>query len=446
MRGLLQKTQPCSRALITGFMLLAGLWSAVAQAALPIEHWTTSRGTRVLFVRADSIPMLDVSIAFDAGSRFDPPGKAGLAGWVVGMLARGSEGLDEAAIAERVADLGAIRGGSADDDRATVSMRMLASEKERVAAIDLLSRLISRPTFPAALLERERERSLQSLKESLTKPEVIAGRAFYPRVFGSHPYGVTQSAENLLAIQRDDLVDFHQARFGPAGAVIAMVGAISREQAQAIAEQLVKDLPEGRPAPALPDIVPPRASEQRIAHPASQSHILVGTTAISRSDPDFFTMFVGNYVLGGGGFVSRLTNEVREKRGLSYSVSSGFSPLAQPGQFVISLQTRKEQTDEALKVVRETVSAFLAQGPTAAELDAAKRNLVGGFALRIDSNSKILANLGNIGWYRLPLDYLDRWTDRVEAVTADQIRAAFNRHLQPDRLVTVVVGAGTTTP
>ena len=141
------------------------LGSSLAQAALPIEHWTTSRGARVVFVRADAIPMLDINIAFDAGSRLDPPGKAGLASWVVGMLGRGIEGLDEAEIAERLADLGALRSGAADDDRAGVSMRMLASARERDAAVDLLARLVSSPTFPQPLLERERERSLQSLKE-----------------------------------------------------------------------------------------------------------------------------------------------------------------------------------------------------------------------------------------------------------------------------------------
>ena len=252
MRGPCLKPLSLMNPLMAGLALAAALWSTAVQAALPIEHWTTSRGTRVLFVRADAIPMLDVSIAFDAGSRYDPPGRKGLAGWVVGMLARGSDGLDEAAIAELEADLGAIRGGSADDDRATVSMRMLASDKERTASIDLLARLVSRPTFPQAQLERERQRSLQSFRESLTKPEVIASRAFYPKVFGPHPYGAVGSEEDLQAINRDELVRFHQARFGAANAVISMVGAISREQAQAIAEQLVKDLPQGSAAPALP--------------------------------------------------------------------------------------------------------------------------------------------------------------------------------------------------
>ena len=420
--------------------------SPLASAALPIEHWTTSRGARVYFVRAPSIPMLDVNIDFDAGARHDPPGKDGLASMTGAMLARGSEGRDEAQIAERLADLGAIRGGGTDDDRLGVSLRTLSSADERNAAIELLADLVSRPLFPQALLAREQDRSLQSLRESLTQPASIAQRAFYPLLYPNHPYGTLSDAKTIAAITRDDLVAYHRARFGASGAVISLVGDITRSDAQAIAERLTRDLPQGEPAPAMPALSAPVAAERRIAHPASQSHILIGTPLISRGDPDFFPLFVGNYVLGGGGFVSRLTNEVREKRGLSYSVGSGFTPLMQPGPFVVSLQTQKAQTDQALAVVRDTLAGFVADGPTEAELTAAKQNLVGGFALRIDSNGKILGNLALIGWYGLPLDYLDRWTEQVERVSSAQVREAFSRRINPKQLVTVIVGAGETTP
>jgi zinc protease len=182
-------------------------------------------------------------------------------------------------------------------------------------------------------------------------------------------------------------------------------------------------------------------TERRIAHPASQSHILVGMPGIARGDPDFFALTVGNYVLGGGGFVSRLYNEVRDKRGLAYSVYSYFSPQKQAGPFAMGLQTRKDQADQALAVVRETLGRFLSEGPSEAELAAAKSNLIGGFALRIDSNSKILAQLAAIGFYDLPLDWLERWTDRVAAVGVADIRAAFARHVRLEALSTVVVGA-----
>ena len=434
------------RTLAAGLAWLLMLLSPIASAALPIEHWTTARGTRVYFVRADSIPMLDVNIDFDAGSRHDPAGKDGLASMTAGMLARGTEGLDESMIADRLADLGALRGGNADDDRLSMSVRTLSSRTERDAAIDLLARLVSKPTFPEPLLAREKERSLQNLRESLTQPGSIAQRSFYPLVYPNHPYGTLADEKSIDAVRRDDLVAFHRERFGPQTAVISMVGAISRTEAEAIAERLTRDLPQGSAAAPMPPVQKPAAIERRIAHPASQSHILIGAPAMARGDPDFFPLFVGNYVLGGGGFVSRLTNEVREKRGLSYSVGSGFSPMLQPGPFMVSLQTQKSQTDQALTVVRETLSDFIRTGPTEAELTAAKQNLVGGFALRIDSNSKILGNLANIGWYRLPLDYLERWTDEVERVTASRVREAFARHVNPQQLVTVIVGAGEAKP
>jgi zinc protease len=427
-------------ALLLALALL--LWGSLAHAVLPIEHWTTSNGARVYFVRADAIPMLDVSIDFDAGARHDPPAKSGLASMTTAMLARGVEGLDEATLAERFADLGASRGGGAGDDRASLSLRTLASPRERDAAVDLLARIASSPTFPAALLERERERTIQGLRESLVRPDAIAQRTFSALIYPSHPYGAEPTPESIAAIRREDVAAFHRARFGASGAVVSMIGAVTRAEAEAIAERLTRGLPAGAPAAPLPDVAAPPSVERRIAHPATQSHILVGAPAIARGDPDFFPLFVGNYVLGGGGFVSRLTSEVREKRGLSYSVYSFFSPMAQPGPFTVGLQTQKAQTDDALKVVRETLARFVADGPTEDELRAAKQNLVGGFALRIDSNRKILDNLANIGWYRLPLDYLERWTDRVEAVTTAQVRDAFRKAVRPDRLVTVVVGAG----
>src|SRR5690606_14126778 len=409
----------------------------------PIEHWTTANGARVFFVRADAIPMLDVSLDFDAGGRLDPPGRKSLATVTNSMLSRGAGGLDELAISEGFARIGAQRGGGAGDDRASVTLRTLTSEPELAEALALLARVVSQPAFPAEVLAREKERVIQSIRESETKPETIAQRTFDGLMYGEHPYGAHPTVETVGAIGRDDLVAFHRGYYGARNAVVSMIGAISRERAQAIAEQLTRDLPPGDAERRIVPVVPPReAIERRVEHPASQSHILIGQPAIARGDPDFFALLVGNYVLGGGGFVSRLYDEVREKRGLAYSVYSYFSPQLQPGPFTIGLQTRREQTALALGVVRETLARFLRDGPTEAELQAAKSNLAGGFALRIDSNRKILDNLATIGFYRLPLDYLERWTSRIEAVTLDEVRAAFARHLRPDALVTVVVGDG----
>ena len=186
--------------------------------------------------------------------------------------------------------------------------------------------------------------------------------------------------------------------------------------------------------------LPAQALEKRIAHPASQSHLLLGYPGIKRGDPDLFPLYVGNYILGGGGFVSRLTEEVREKRGLVYSVYSYFMPMAEAGPFQVGLQTKKDQAEDALKLVRETLGKFIQNGVTEAELKAAKANIIGGFPMRIDSNGKILDYLAVIGFYKLPLNYLDEYNSNVEKVTVAQIKDAFSRRLKPENFVTVIVG------
>ena len=421
---------------------LALTLAASAHASLPIEHWTTAAGTRVYFVRADAIPILDVNVDFDAGGRYDPAGKAGLASMTAALVGRGVPGLDENALAERFADLGAQRGGGVGDDRASLSVRTLTSPRELAGTLELFERILSQPQFPATVFARQKEQTVQALREAETKPEAIASRAFESALYPQHPYGFSATPASIATIGRDDAVAFWRGHYGASRAVISMIGAVSRAEAERIAERLSGGLPRGDASRALPPVALDRpGSVRRISHPATQSHILIGLPAIARGDPDFFALFVGNYILGGGGFVSRLTGEVREKRGLAYSVYSGFAPAAQPGPFQIGLQTQKEQTDTALAVVRDTLGRFLADGPTQEELRAAKDNLVGGFALRIDSNRKILDNLSTIGFYNLPLDYLDTWTANVERVSVEQIRAAFARHVRLPALHTVVVGA-----
>jgi zinc protease len=221
-----------------------------------------------------------------------------------------------------------------------------------------------------------------------------------------------------------------------------MIGDLTRAEAEAIAEQLTRGLPAPSGAePVLPPVTQLSAGQTRIiGHHATQAHILIGAPGIRRDDPDYFPLFVGNYVLGGGGFVSRITNEVRQKRGLAYSAYSYFSPLKSEGPFVIGMQTQRDQAGEALEVARRTLREFVGAGPTGNELTAAKQNIIGGFPLRIDSNRKIHEYLALIGFYRLPLTYLEDFVKSVERVTVAEIRDAFRRRVHPDRMITVVVG------
>ena len=402
---------------------------------------------RVYFVAAPSIPMLDVQIDFDAGSRFDSRQKAGVASLTNSLLAKGVAAsgqlpaLNESQIAEGFARIGAQRGGGAGDDRASISLRTLTSQPERADGIALLARLVTSPSFPDAVLAREKERVVQSIREAETKPETIAGQAFSALLYGEHPYGFDATAASITAINSSDLKQFYDRYYVRDGAVVSLVGAVTRAQAEQIVIELTAGLlPRTQAVPTLPSIVRPQGTDKRIEHPASQSHIFIGTTGVARGNPDYFPLLVANYVLGGGGFVSRLYNDVREKRGLAYSVYSYFSPQLQEGPFTIGLQTQREQTATALKVVNETLQKFVTEGPSQRELDDAKGNLVGGFSLRVDSNRKILDNVAAVGYYKLPLDYLDKWTAQIEKVTLQQARDAFKKYVDPSKTVTVVVG------
>ncbi|WP_018413022.1 M16 family metallopeptidase [Methyloversatilis thermotolerans] len=427
---------------LRGALLAAGaslLCATPASARIDIQHWTAANGARVYFVESHVLPILDVQVDFDAGSARDPQDRSGLAAMTQGLLDAAAGGMDEETLAEKFSDLGARLGGVADADRAGVALRTLASARERDGSLALLRTVLSKPEFPAAVLEREKARAIAGLREADTKPDQIGSKAFARLLYGDHPYGRSPTQESVAAITRDDVLDFYRRHYVASRAVVSIVGDVSREQAESIALQLTGDLPAGEPLPPIPAVTPPTATVERIAHPANQSHIFIGEPVTRRGDPDFFALQVGNYILGGGGFVSRLTKEVREKRGYAYSVYSYFSPQREPGPFQIGLQTQRSQAADALKVVDDTLAEFIRNGPTEAELKAAKRNLVDGYSLRLDSNRKLLDSLSVIGFYGLPLDWLNKFPERVEAVTAAQVKEAFQRRLSAAHRVKVIV-------
>jgi zinc protease len=425
---------------LAGFALLAQAAAGPALAGPKIEQWTAPTGARVLYVESRALPLIDIQIDFAAGAAYEPADKAGLASLTRSLLDAGTSELDEQQIADRIADIGAQIGGSTDNDRSALSIRTLSSAAERDAAIELAVGLLAQPSFPADILERERTRAIAGLREALTKPATLAARRFNELLYAGHPYGTSTTPESLQTITRDDLVDFHRQHFGALRASIAIVGDLNRATAEHIATLLSENLPPAEPAAALPTPAATQAQTLHIANPSAQAHILIGQPGMAREDADYFPLLVGNYVLGGGGFVSRLTKEVREKRGFAYSIYSYFAPQQVAGPFQIGLQTRGSQSAEALAVVRDTLVGFITEGPTAAELQAAKDNLINGFGLRLDSNAKILDYVAMIGFYRLPLDWLDSYPRQVAAVSVEQVRDAFARRIRGEQLVTVIAG------
>jgi zinc protease len=334
-------------------------------------------------------------------------------------------------------DSGALR------DMAWVSIRTLAEPRALEVSIETLNVILSRPTFAPDALERNRKIMLAALRQGEQSPGRVANKRFMRELYGSHPYATYSggSEEALQAMSRKDLQQFHATHYVAKNAVVAIVGALKRDAAVKLANRITAQLAAGEHAPDLPVATQlQQGRELHIPFPSSQSHILVGQPGIKRGDPDHFPLYLGNHILGGSGLIARLSEEVREKRGLSYNVYSYFSPMRQAGPFVLGCQTQNSKAEETLQVMRRVLEQFIKEGPTEQELIASKQNITGGFPLRISSNGQIVEYLTMLGFYNLPLDYLDDFIDRVNAVTAEQVRDAFRRRIEPDRLLTVIVG------
>ncbi len=428
----------------TKLFLLFGLFivSPSLLAGVNIQHWTTNNGARVYFVAAPELPMVDLQIIFDAGAARDKD-KAGTAVLTNGLLAEGAGDLNANQISERFDELGARFGYDAQRDMANLTLRSLSDDKVLNPALDTMALVLSQPTFPKEAFERERKRMLIGLEQRKQSPGALADEAFYKAVFKSHPYAVMPSGyeDTVGSLTIDDLKAFYKRYYVASNAVIAIVGDLDRSEAEQVAATIVAQLPQGTPAEKLPDVANLNDQEViKLEHPSTQTHILLGQPGMKRGDPDYYALYVGNHILGGSGLVARLSNEIREKRGLAYSSYSYFLPMRKDGPFQIGLQTRNDQAEEALSVVRETLKTFIENGPTAEEINASKKNITGGFPLRISSNKKILGYIGMIGFYGLPLDYLDTFNEKIQAVSAADIQDAFKRRVNPDTMVTVLVG------
>ena len=426
------------------WLLLAGgaLMAGVA-GAQPIERWTQPDGARVLFVPSHQNPIIDIRIDVDAGSRREAPERLGVAALTNRLLASGTRKHDEEALSAAWADRSMQYGASVDQDRAAIRLRLLSDAADRRQGVALLNEVLTQPVFPEAALARAKAQTVAGLRQEETSPQAVAYRQFIQAIYGRHPYAnearLTPAA--VEAIGREDVRAFWQQHYRPGYMSIAIVGDLTRREAAELAQQLTRGLPRtGAPLPEVPPVPQPAAQRLSQPHVASQASVALGLPLLTRDDPDYYPLVVGNYVLGGGGFDSRLMTELRSKRGLTYGASSMLAPYTAPGEFMVSVSTRKAQADEARRVARETLEKFVADGPSAPELEQAKANIIGGFPLRYDSNKKLIEYVAAIGFYNLPLTWLDDYPRAVEQVTPEAVRDAYRRRVGLDHLVEVVVG------
>lgn len=424
--------------------LLAGsAMTTTAFAGPNIQTWKLDNGTRVLFTEARDLPMLQLSLVFDAGSARDPGDIKGLAAFVAGMLEEGAAGLDANAIAQGFESLGANYGASVNRDMATLSLRSLSDKDYLEPAVKLFHKLLTSPEFPQASLDRERQRALVGLERARQTPGYHVKRLFFENTYGDHAYAAEAEGDEpgIKAITVKAMSEFYKQYYVGNNAVLAMVGDLSKSEAKALAKRIAGKLPSGKKAqPVAAVAMPAKGKTIHKSFQSTQTHIHMGHPGMKRGDKDYFDLYVGNYILGGGGFVSRLVDRIREKEGLAYSVYSYFWPMREAGPFLMGMQTKNSSAKKARQLMLDIVSEYVEKGPTEKELKAAKQNLTGGFPMRIDSNKKIAGYLAVIGFYNLPLDYLDHFIDRINAVTVESVADAFKRRVHPAHMVTVTVG------
>lgn len=423
------------------FVLLMGL-SLGAIAGPKIQHWQTAQGLEVYFVHASDIPMVDVRLTFDAGSARDGAVQ-GVAKLTNYLLSQGAGGKNANEIAEGFENVGAGFGSGSLKDMAWLSLRTLTEPDFMKPALENFITVATKPDFPQPDLGRAIKQTLVALKAEEADPGAIASKAYYKALYREHPYGQPSKGtpESLAKIDRERLIRHYKQYYVAKNGLLAIVGDVDRAAAEKIAESISTGLAVGEKASPLPSVQPLADSKEiRIPFPSKQAHVMIGAPAIERGNPDYYALYLGNHVLGGGGFTSRLVKEVRQKRGYAYSVYSYFMLMKQAGPYLIGMQTRGSQVDDAIKVVRETLDGFIKSGPTDEEILASKKNITGGFPLRVASNSDIVEYLALIGFYDLPLDYLDTFTGNIQRQEKDDIVKAFQRHVDPKKLVTVVVG------
>ncbi|WP_084273767.1 M16 family metallopeptidase [Legionella fairfieldensis] len=434
------KTVPLQKFLLLFSMIV--LSQILYANTFKTEQWQTKNGVRVVFYQAMEVPMLTMNLTFAAGSAYD--GKQfGLSALTTSLMNQGCAGMDATQVAERLADTGAQYNSEASRDMALLTLKTLTKEDAMKQAIDTFASIINQPDFPPDAFSREKNQQLLAIAQTKESPDDVANQILFKRLYLNHPYahpvnGLKETVENLTAAQ---LRAFYKRYFVGANAILVLVGAIDSKKAHQIADQLTASLPKGEPAPAIPKAHGSETGEKiAVKFPSSQTILRLGQIGIDHHDPDYFPLIVGNYILGGGALVSRLSHEVREKRGLTYGVTSQFMPMPGQGPFIISLSTQNKEAANALNVTEDTLIKFIQNGPDENELTAAKQYLMGSFPLSLASNGNIANMLLRIAFYHLPKDYLDNYIAHINVVTAEEIRQAFQKQVRPQDLLIVAVG------
>ena len=429
---------PLQKIIITCLTLV--LWFAPAHA-IEIKEVTSPGGIRAWLVESKSIPLIAMQFSFEGGSTSDPAGKEGTAHFITGMLDEGAGDLDSAAFQSRRDELAVKISFDSGTEQFEGSLQTLS--KNRAEAFSLLKKALTSPHFENEAMERVRQQFLLSARDDEQDPDKIASRAWMNLAFAGQPYARRSNGtpDSIAKITPDDLRAAHKLIFSRNGLKVAVVGDIDAATLGQSLDEIFGDLPNTEPPKPVNSAKVAKGPQVKVIdRDIPQSIIVFGHEGILRNDPDFIPAFVMSQILGGGGFNSRLTTEVREKRGLTYGVGFGLSPMDHAGLYAGSLGTRNEKAGDALAVVKETLKKMADEGPTQTELDDMKTFLTGSYALRFDSDDKIAGQLLGLQQQSLGIDYVNKRNGLVEAVTLEQVKAQAKRLIDSDHLIVTVVG------
>lgn len=434
-----RRTQSLLALIIMGLLAL----TSVSFAATPkIEKWHTEEGATVLYLHAPEIPMMDLIIALDAGA-FREGEQHGLAQLTANMMMRTTETLDEETLMSTLENLGTSISAGAGTNHTFINYRSLTDKELREASLNLLYEMLEHPSFESTIFERERAQIIDAQKARLDNQNAIASELYYSTLYPGQYLGVTSEMfqRSLATLTLPELENFRDTFYNAHNAHIIFVGALPREEVEAITTKISNILGKGEALPAIEEAALPAPGTLVTQYFNSpQTRILMGHPSITRDNEDYLPLMLGNHVLGGSGLTSQLMMEIREKRGLTYGIYSGFSPSFLPGPFTISLSTKNESVEDAIKATRALLATFIEEGPDAESLQRAKNNLVGSMVLDLDSNAKLAGALLHIATYNLPLDYYDTYPENIKAISAKTIQEAFARHIDLDAITTILVG------
>ena len=416
------------------------LQSNAVSAMPPVQRTVLPNGLILLVSEENSLPFVTFQLLIDSGSWKDPSGEEGLAHLTARGLLLGTSKRGVTAIHEELDFMGASLNATSGRDYATLSLRVLKKDLDK--GLDLFMEVLTQPIFPADEIRREVEKTLAAIQSAEDQPEEVAEKEFQKTIFLTSPYGhpMEGTKESLPRLTKEAIVRFYQAYYHPNNSILTVVGDIPANEVRTKLLPRLAKWPKGQ-VQKVPFIVTFAKEKKtvKIDRTITQAHIIIGHAGVSRENPDYYALTVMNYILGGGGFASRLVEEIRNKRGLAYSVTSFFDPGKYPGSFQIALQTKNSSAREAISLALQQMERIRKDQVSEKELEGAKKYLMGSFPLRLDTQGKLANFLTQMEYYGLGLDYPEKYPSFIRSVTREEVNRVAKIYLQPENYILVIV-------